>query len=353
MANSTQERAAEAQELLDEEVTPGDPGVATLVMTPRGVVFRGCAGLADLRRKTAISPATVFDLASVSKHFTAAAVLLLASRGALKLGDAVSSRLADYDVEEEERPVRIQDLLWHTSGLPDYTGDDWDGSDEEFMHLTCEEHVRWISKIEPHRPPGEEYEYNNSGYALLARIVEEVSGKAYSRFMQDEFFDPLAMKSTLALDDLSRKIPGRAVGYKGGRKEDFVVSSSPSVIQGDGNLFTCIDDLILWEKSLREGTILPRSWLDRAFTNGRLDDGSPIEDEEGYGYGFGWSIDEDSGCVFHGGSWDGTAAQYNRYTDEGLTIVVLSNDEDMDVSGLADGLYEIFSDLLPLRWSPG
>lgn len=345
MANSTQERAAEAQELLDEEVTPGDPGVATLVMSPRGVVFRGCAGLADLKRKTPITPATVFDLASVSKHFTAMAVLLLASRGALMLGDAVSSRLADYDVEEEGRPVRIQDLLWHTSGLPDYTGDDWDGSDEEFMRLTCEEHVRWISKIEPTRPPGEEYEYNNSGYALLARIVEEVSGKAYSRFMQDEFFGPLGMKSTLALDDLSLKVRGRATGYKGGRKGEFKVSSSPSVIQGDGNIFTCIEDLVLWETELRAGSIVPWFWLDRAFSTGRLDDGSPVEDEEGYGYGFGWSIDEDSGCVFHGGSWDGTATQYSRYTDEELSIIVLSNDEDMDVGGLADGLYEVFSDL--------
>lgn len=344
MANSTEDLSEEAQAWLEEEVDPEGPGVAVLVMGSEGILFRGCSGLADLDRGSPITPATVFDLASVSKQITAAAVLLLASRGELKLTDQVASRLADYDVEEEERPVRIQDLLWHTSGLPDYTGDDWDGSDDEFMNLTCEEHVRWISKIEPHRPPGEEYEYNNSGYALLARIVEEASGKPFSGFLRDEFFTPLRMRSTVAFDDLSLKIPNRAVGYKARKNGKFAVTSSPSVILGDGNIFSTLDDLARWEQSLREGTVLPRSWIERAFANGRLDDSSPIEDEDGHGYGFGWSIDEENGCVSHDGSWAGTATLFVRHLDEEVSIVVLSNNEEQDVDAIAEGLYELFEE---------
>lgn len=343
MANSMQRAAEEAQEWLEGEVDPDGPGVAVLVNSGRGVLFRGCVGLADLNRSVAITPATVFDLASVSKQFTAAAVLLLASRGELRLGDKLTSRLADYDVEEEDRPVHIQDVMWHISGLPDYTGDDWDGTDEEFMNLTCEEHVRWISKIEPPRSPGEEFEYNNSGYALLARVVEEASGKPFSRFLHDEFFAPLGMTSTVAFDDLSLKIPGRATGYKPGKK-GYSVSLEPSVILGDGNIFTCIEDMARWDDALRRGKPLPPSWVKRAFTNGQLDDESPIEDDEGYGYGGGWSIDEENGCVFHGGSWSGTSTTFARFLDEELSIVILSNDEERDVDALAEGLYEFFGE---------
>jgi len=342
MATGMQGPSREAQGYLDETVDPQGPGVATLVVQGGEVVFRGCAGLADLETRAPITPETSFDLASVSKHMTASAILLLASRGALRLGDEAAKHLADYDVADEERPVRLRDLLWHTSGLPDYTSDDWEGTDEEFKNLSSEEHVRWISKIEPRRPPGEEFEFNNSGYALLARVVEEITKKPFSTFVRDELFAPLKMTSTVALDDLSLVVPRRATGYKG--RGQYARSSLPSVMLGDGNIFSSIKDLALWENGLQRGAPLARTWLVQSCTNGKLDDGSPIEDEEGYGYGYGWVLDEENGSVSHGGRGVGTAATYVRHLDEDLSIIVLSNNENQNVDDVAAELYTLFSD---------
>jgi CubicO group peptidase (beta-lactamase class C family) len=320
---------SEIDDLVHDTIDDGGAGLALAVIQGGKVIHARGYGLADLDRETPITTATVFDLASVSKQFTAFAILLLVERGQIDLDEPIRSYLHQFEVKSKGRDITVRDLLLHTSGLADYTGDDWDGTDEEFQNLTCEGHVHWLNGTRPARAPGKRYEYNNSGYALLARIVEEVSGQPYSAFVRDHIFIPLRMDRTVAFDDLSLRIPGRAKGYKEGEHVE-----EPSVIQGDGNLFSCIDDLIRWDAALRSGALVGSARLEEAWTNGALDDGSPIDDGEGSGYGFGWCIEEEDEAVSHSGSWAGTSTSILRYLGADLSILALSS------RAIADELFE-------------
>lgn len=313
------------------------PGVAVLLLEGGEPVHCKGYGLADLDG-TEITPQSVFDLASVSKHITATAINLLAQQGKINVEDDVKTYLPNFTMKAMGREIRVQDLIWHIAGLPDYSGDAWDGSDDEFANLTTGDHVLWLSKQKPLRAPGKKYEYNNSGYALLAAIVEEVSGEYYSTFVDQNLFAPLGMSHTLAFDDLELELENRVTGYtRNGKKleETYV----PSVIQGDGNIFTTLEDLILWDQALRNHTLLNKSSLKKAWSAGLFDDESPVVDSpDGYEYGYGWSIDSDTASVFHSGSWSGTATYYVRFLDYDSSLILLSNDDTMDVASLAEAI---------------
>jgi CubicO group peptidase (beta-lactamase class C family) len=331
----------EIAEAVEERIDAEGPGVAVLVMRSGEIVHAKGYGLADLSGAP-ITERSIFDLASVSKHITGTAISLLIDQGKIAPEDPVKRHVRALRLEDEERAITIQDLLWHVSGLPDYTGDAWDGTDEEFEQLTPAGLVEWLNGQELVSAPGIEHVYNNSGYALLARVVEEVSGQSYASFVDQHLFRPLGMRHTVALDTLGRKLPNRVTGYtsKGGKPKK---TSSPTVIQGDGNVFTCIADLVHWERALLGATLVSREALERAWSAGTLDDGSAIEDENGYGYGYGWCVDEDedSPSIFHDGSWDGTATSFVRYLDDAVSIVLLSNDDEMDLEDLRSALEEV------------
>lgn len=325
-----------------ERIEADGPGVAVLVVESGEIVHAKGYGLADLSGAP-ISERSIFDLASVSKHITGMAIALLVEQGKIAPEDPVKRHVRGLRIEDRGREITIQDLLWHVSGLPDYTSDAWDGSDEEFERLTNAGLVTWLNGQEMVSAPGIEYAYNNSGYALLARVVEEVSGQSYASFVEASLFHPLGMKHTVALDSLTRKLPNRVAGYtssKGGKVKKAV---SPTVIQGDGNVFTCIADLARWERGLRDQTLVSREVLERAWTTGTLDDGSALADEDGYGYGYGWCIDEDeeNPSIFHDGSWDGTATSYIRYLDDEVSIVLLSNQDEADLDDLREAIEEV------------
>jgi CubicO group peptidase (beta-lactamase class C family) len=325
-------------EIVGEAIDEEGPGLAVLVVKEGEVLHAKGYGLSRLGGDK-ITTGSVFDLASVSKHITATAICLLADRGQLAFDDEVSQHVPELEIEEEGRPILLQDLLWHISGIADYTGDAWDGSDEDFARLTNEGLVAWLNEQDLVSAPGVEYVYNNSGYALLARVVEVVSGMSYSAFVEANLFRPLGMKHTVALDSLTRTLPGRVTGYKD-HKGTPHESLEPSVIQGDGNVFTCLDDLVLWDAALRNHTLITKETLDQAWTTGTLDDGSDLEDEDGYGYGFGWCTDADNACIFHNGSWSGTATSIVRYIDDDYSIILLSNNEDTDVDSLSNAIDE-------------
>ncbi len=177
------------------------PGTAILVSRDSVPVYFGGFGLAELRTRRPITADSLFDLASVSKQFTATAILSLAEANKLRVEDAVSHYLTDYAVSVKGRSVTIADLLHHVSGLADYTSDDdWHGSNEAFARLTPETHLRWLNGTRPRRAPVIKYEYNNSGYVLLALIVERVSGQSYARYLGEHVFGPAGMKQTAVLD---------------------------------------------------------------------------------------------------------------------------------------------------------
>ncbi len=337
-------REDKVRALVEEKIDRDGPGVAILVSRNGVPLHMAGYGLGDIKTGRAITPDSLFDLASVSKHLTGVAILTLVEKGKLKLDQPVAQYLEDFNVPIKGRPVTVNDLLHHVSGLADYTSDDWEGSDEEFASLTNERHLKWLNGTRPRRAPGVKYEYNNSEYALLALIVERLSGRSFAQYAQEHLFAPAGMTRTFILDGTAT-LPAEAVkGYATNAKGKVKRSSSPTVITGDGSVYTSVRELSLWDKALRTHRIISRQSQELAWTNGRYDNGNPIRDEDGNGYGFGWTIEKKRHLVSHSGSWSGTATYLLLDLENGLTVAVLGNDEKTDVSDLAEEILALFAE---------
>lgn len=325
--------SARIDQLVRDTLTPGGPGVAVLVLQDGKKLHAKGYGYASVRSQRRITTTTNFDLASVSKQMTAVALLKLVEDGQVDLEAPVNRYLPE--LKPGRQPVTLLHLLHHTSGLADYTGYDWTAGDEEFSRLDLEAHLVWLSEQPTHAKPGERFEYNNSGYALLALVVQRVAGIPYWRFVEQEIFAPLGMVQSRVYHRLGQTIPNQALGYVVDDEGVFARSEWPTVMAGDGNVYSSLADLARYDAALRAGTLLSPELLALAFTPGTLDNGKVIE-EDGDGYGFGWGIGEN--YVDHTGSWWGTSTYYLHYLDEAVTIIVLSNDETYDAYALADAI---------------
>ncbi len=317
-------RLAAVHALLRRRYPDGGPGAALLLVVGDVPVLVTGYGSADVREGVPVTPATLFDLASVSKQLTAFAVLLLASRGKLSPGDDVIRYLPDlaaYDTGG--RPLRISDLLHHCSGLPDYI----EAIDpDEYADCTNAYLLAWLPEEQSVFAPGtrgffldeDDPPYCNTNYALLASLVERVSGSAFPDFLRREIFQPLRMNDTFC-DPWEPDHPGQARRYdRKGRK-----IARPRVIPvcGDGNVYSTVLDLMRWDAELAHPTLLDRAWLERAFVPGTLDDGRATD------YAWGWYVKRWPGrsVAWHGGSWDGASNCLSRWPDDGVRIVLLSN----------------------------
>ena len=341
--DSEREDESEIRALIEEKIDLQGPGVAVLV-SRRGVPLHMAGyGMADVKSRAPISQDSLFDLASVSKQMTGAAILKLVEKGRLKLDEPVARYVPDFAVPVKGRPITVADLLHHISGLADYTSDDWDGSDAEFEALTPETHLKWLNRTKARRAPGVKYEYDNSGYVLLALMVERLSGQSFGQYLREQLFAPAGMEHTVILDGTA-KLPKQVVtGYATNKKGKVRRSFLPTVITGDGNVYTSIRDLALWDKALRDHTVISRSSQELAWTNGGYDNGKPIKNEDGDGYGFGWVIEKEHALVSHSGSWNGTASYLLLDLKDGLTVAVLRNDEKADVADLAEEVRALFT----------
>jgi CubicO group peptidase (beta-lactamase class C family) len=323
-----------AQEIRETLVENG-PGVAVLILENGEILHAQGYGFGDIKTQQPITADTVFDLASVSKQMTAMGILILMETGELSLTDAVTEHVPDFIDPDPDNPILITDLLYHSSGLADYTGDAWQGTNEEFANLTLEDHLQWLNQQEIVRDRGSEFEYNNSGYALLALIIQRVSGLPFHVFMQTRIFEPLEMNNTVVFHRLGQVIPHQAEGYLVADNGEIEASSLPSVIAGDGNVFSSLNDLAKYDNALRNAAFIRQETLALAFTIGELDDGSPTEF-----YGLGWGISDDH-FVEHSGGWFGTSTHYRHYINVPVTIIVLANDENYDSTELVDDIAEL------------
>jgi N-acyl-D-amino-acid deacylase len=279
-------------------------------------------GYADLDGSVALTSHSSFSLASLSKQFTAMGMMLLAHKGRLALDDAVAAylpELAGY------RGVTIRHMLHHTSGLPDYMELAEQYGDGKAV-ITA---PGVVALLERYRPPsvfrpGEQFEYSNTGYALLEEILTRVSGASYPDFMRAEIFDPLGMDDSAAFNLASKEctLRSRVFGlrrtYAGfGRKVSCDLNYLDGVY-GDGGIYASAGDLARWDTALRNGALIPAEIYQQAYVSGRLNNGAAT------GYGFGWGI-ESSGVVAHWGNWQGFTTYIRRDLDSNSLLVVLSN----------------------------
>lgn len=299
---------------------PADgPGATAIVVRDGQVLYRGAAGMADLEMGVAMRPEMVFPLFSITKQFTAAAILLLAQEGKLALSDPITRFLPDYPTGG--RTITVENLVGHTSGLINYSDlEQWrpmlrnHASADELIALFRDEPLRF--------EPGSRWEYNNSAYVLLGQIIERVSGMRYGDFLRTRIFAPLGMTHTFVYDAPDAVIPGRVAGY--GRDErEWTNAEYFSLTHGYavGNMLSSVDDLARWEAAIERGTLLSPESTARAFTSLRLNDGTETR------YGAGWFLGTlgTFATAEHGGDLAGGRTQVLRIPEKHLYVVVLAN----------------------------
>ena len=326
------QQANQFDELVRAYVRNGDFSGSVLVAQGSRIVFRKSYGMANYELSVPNSDKTRFHIASLSKTFTAAAIVLLEKQGKLRLSDRLNQYIPGFLNGDK---ITIEQMLSHSSGLPDYYSLP-EYPAKKNQSITLPELIAWVQTKPLDFLPGSESRYSNTGYAFLAYIIEQVSGKPYEQFISDELFKPAGMKNSGTFRD-DVLIPERASGYQpwaGNSGLRNAPAYDKTILVGAGSLYSTTDDLNLWTRALREGKILdlaklqyPYGWGQRDMTlkNGKK---RKLLEQDG----------RDPGFVSH----------VSLFLDTDLTVILLGNLEDAAVNKIADDLaYVALGDVPP------
>ena len=328
---SQDSRVARIDSVFGEWVAGGDYNGSVLVAENGKIIYQKSFGKADWSVNRLLNNESVFELASVSKQFTAMGILMLVNEGKLTLDDS----LRRFFPELPYHNVTIRQMLHHTSGLPDYMelfGKHWDPE-----KIAVNEDI--VSLMATHRPepmfsPGTAWAYSNTGYALLASVIARVSGKSFGDFLREKIFEPLEMKNSFVYSRRLEKkeIDNYAFGhvFDSTKKEYTLPDHLPSFatmvytldgIQGDGCVNSTTGDLFKWHQALNKGGLISDTLMKQMFT--------PVSTGSGaLGYGFGWIISPSKTygrMASHSGSWPGYFTYIERHLDNDKLIIFLQN----------------------------
>lgn len=310
---SAQNKSAELDNLMKYCFTNNIFNGTILVSDSGKVIYRKAFGLSNNETKQSLIPESSFDLASISKQFTAMGIMLLKERNKLSYEDKLIKYFPEFPAYANE--ITIKNLLTHTSGMPNYqryTDKENLANSEIFKIL--------INRDKSDFKAGDKFAYNNGGYVILALIIEKVSGLSLNAFLKQNIFDPLKMRNTWVNDDSKLNIKHRAVGYNCiNELDDFTVSHT-----GSTSMFSNADDLSIWLKSLETYKIVSKKILDEAFLPITLNDGSISA------YGFGWRIteDEQQKAIEHSGSDFGYRTFIKKNLTKNSSYILLTNHGD-------------------------
>jgi CubicO group peptidase (beta-lactamase class C family) len=318
-----------------------EPGAAVLVMKDGRVAFERGYGVMDLRKRRPIDARTNFRLASVTKQFTAAAIMLLVHDGKLRYEDSLTDIFPGFP--EYGRAIIVRHLLNHASGLPDYE-DLMPPSDPSLPVEQVQIKDAEVLELLKHQKagkfaPGSRWTYSNSGYVVLGLVVEKVSGQPFGEFLHDRIFVPLEMTNTVAYERGKNEVPDRAYGHTredGGCRETD--QSPTSATLGDGGVYSSLSDLLKWDGALRLHTLLSEPEMRPALTPVQVAEAPPTEpDGAPAAYGFGWFLNPWKGHVrmWHYGETLGFRTAIQRFPNDRLTVIVLCNRADLDARELA------------------
>jgi CubicO group peptidase (beta-lactamase class C family) len=290
------------------------PGASLLVVRDGKSLIRKAYGLADVESQQKATPSTNYRLASVTKQFTAAAILLLMQDGKLALSDRIRSFFPSLPARLDS--VTVEHLLTHTSGIIDYedvipAGTTAQLRDSDVLELLTSQDSTYFK-------PGAGYQYSNSGYALLALLVEKLSRRSFATFLDERIFAPLGMNHTLAFEDGVSTVAHRAYGHtlRSGtwvRKDQSITSA----VLGDGGIYSSIDDMEKWDAALYDSRLLNPESRRLAFSPHTATDKPDIR------YGFGWRITGET--LWHSGETSGFRNVIVRNPSRRLTVVILTN----------------------------
>ncbi len=293
-------------------------------------------GFADFRNHTPLTPNTPFQLASISKTFTAAGVLMLQHQEKLHIDDQVIVYIPEFPYPQ----MTIRQLLTHTSGIQNYMwlverywNQPHSPNNEDMLHL-------FVNYPRPlNFTPGRRFGYSNTGYAFLGLLIERVSQKSYAEFMQHHVFDPLEMQHSFVYNP-NCSIPmtnERAFGFRRwGRRQIIIPDVHHDGVMGDKGIYSNINDLYKWDRAITNGLLLPDSLWQQAFEHTRLHNGRTVR------YGMGWRLQSymDNHVVHHPGRWNGFRTSFKRFVDDDVTLILLSNNS-RDINLLINHLQSI------------
>ncbi len=343
--------AVKIDELFDIQSKTPRPGCVVAVLKAGKVIFQQSYGMASMEDEIPISPRTVFNIGSISKQFTAFAIGLLEQEDKLSIEDDVRKYLPE--LPDFGRTLRIRHLIYHTSGVRNSYPDllwlgEWRDGD-----ITTTEDVRKLlfAQRTLNFKTGDEFQYSNSNYVLLAEICARVSGVSFGKFCQERIFKPLEMRSSVIHDSCFMLLPGRALGYFSDDKGSWFMTPLNDSVVGPTNVYTNIPDLARWDENFYTGRIGGSALIQRMCQPGCLDDGTPLE----YGWGFdvgesfahrGWRV------VEHSGSHAGYTCHMLRIPELHMSVIFLSNYFNMLATEMAWKVADLFLEQKP-GTSPG
>ena len=330
----------EVESKIDEIFAPWNqssaPGCAVAIFKRGQTVYARGFGVADLDHNVPVTPETAFDIGSISKQFTATAIVLLNQRGKLSLDDDV--RKVIPELPSYGRTITLRHLIHHTSGLRDYdtllslhgTQDEAVVHNQEALEMLCrQKHLNFNS--------GDQHSYSNSGYLLLALTVERITVQPLRQFLAENIFIPLGMSTAQVHDDHASVIQNRAVGYAKDGQGGFRIDMSNWVVTGDGKIYAAIRDFAKWDRNFYEFKVGGPSWGKEMLVRGRLNDGTTLD------YALGLKVDRFRGLdrVWHSGRWEGYRSTYVRFPKQEIGIVILSNLGSFDPDRIAGKVAEV------------
>jgi CubicO group peptidase (beta-lactamase class C family) len=328
---------ARVDKVFEKYETTESPGCAIAVAEGGKTVLARAYGMSDLERETPNTVDTVFEAGSVSKQFTAAAVMLLARDGKLSLDDPVRKHIPE--LPDYGAPLTVRHMLTHTSGLRDWgavvAAAGWPRGSRVHTHGHVLEVLSRQKAL--NFPSGTEFSYSNSGYNLAAILVSRVAGKPFAEFTRERMFLPLGMTRTEWRDDYARIVKGRATAYSKG-DTGWRQAMPFENVHGNGGLLTTVSDLLRWNAALDAGTLAGPEFTAEQQKTGTLADGRPIRYAMGL-YAENWKGAREGS---HGGATGGYRAVLARYPDHGLSVAVLCNADNANAGALGHQVADVF-----------
>ena len=312
---------------INGQYTTDAPGVSILVAKDGKTIYSKGFGMANLENSVPNAPKHVFEIGSITKQFTAVAILMLEEQGKLSVDDEMTKYIPDYPTQG--KTITIHHLLNHTSGIQSYTGMASFVSSAR-TDMTPTELIDKFKNEPMEFDPGTQFKYNNSGYILLGHIIEVVSGKSYEDFIQTNIFDTLGMTNSYC-GSMTKLIQNRARGYSetenGFRNADYL---SLGLAYAAGYIMSTTEDLLIWQNAISANTLLKRSTLERAINGSTLNDGEDI------GYGYGWIKGDVNGSstVEHSGGIFGYSSNGIFLPEENVYVIGLTNCDCGNVGAL-------------------
>ena len=312
-----QDAESKIDSLLLEKYAPDAPGADFLIARNGEIIYKKAFGLANLEQGVPMKTDNVFEIGSMTKQFTAIAILMLAEQGKLQVDDEITKYIPDYPTQGHK--ITLHHLLTHTSGIKSFTS--MKGlNDIANKDLTPLELTDFFKNETMDFAPGDQFKYNNSGYVILGYIIEKASGQTYADFVEEHIFKRLGMTSSQYASH-KKVIQRRASGY---RHRDAYINTrhiSFTIPYASGSLMSSIDDMFLWQEAIKNNVLISEETTEKAFTNYSLNNGEPIN------YGYGWHLKTNDGMLSreHGGSIFGFKSMGVYFPDSDIYVIGLTN----------------------------